>query len=72
MSNPKFLVLAMLALLGLTACGPRHQAAPAKPEATILELMRDRIDPNADEVWEAVGTVVSDKGTIERAPTTDV
>jgi len=71
MSNPKFPVLAMLALVGLTACGPRHQAAPAKPETTILELMRDRIDPNADEVWEAVGTVVSDKGTIERAPTTN-
>jgi cytochrome c556 len=71
MSKSKVSALAMLALLGLAACGPRPETAPAKPEATILGLMKDAIDPNADAVWEAVGTVVSDKGTIERAPATD-
>jgi len=71
MSKSKVSALAMLALLGLAACGPRHETALAKPEATILGLMKDAIDPNADAVWEAVGTVVTDKGTIERAPATD-
>lgn len=71
MSKSKVSGLALAALVGLAGCGPRHDAAPAKPAPTILALMKDAIDPNADAVWEAVGTVVTDKGTLERAPAND-
>lgn len=33
--------------------------------------MSGTIDPSADAIWEAVGTIVSDKGAVDHAPTTD-
>lgn len=71
MSKSKVTTIAALALVGLVACGPRRESAAVKPEPTILSLMKDVVDPNADAIWEAVGTVVSDKGTIDHAPATD-
>lgn len=65
MSNRTSWLLA-LAVLGLASCGPR----PAPPP-TIQTLMNEKIDPSADAIWEAVGTVVSEAGAVEHAPTTD-
>jgi hypothetical protein len=74
--------LASVALLSVTlvlvgAC--RQQAAePAPPPASaftvtasVLEVMQSIVDPSADVVWNAVGTVVTDKGVEDTAPKTD-
>jgi hypothetical protein len=50
-------------------------AAPAGPQfrltASIQDIMNSIIDPSADELWAAVATIVSAKGTEERRPRTD-
>lgn len=61
-------ILAVLAAAALSSCGPKP--APA-PQTTIQALMAEKIDPNADALWEGVGTSVTDKGTIEHAPAND-
>src|SRR5262249_52846944 len=42
-----------------------------QPIVSIKELMENIIDPIADNIFDAVGTDVSDKGTIDTKPTTD-
>lgn len=43
-----------------------------KPVVSVKELMENEIDPLADNIFDAVGTEVSAKGLVERAPKTDV
>src|SRR6185436_16161216 len=77
----KFFLLSSLALaLCFTAScsGPKAEsAAPAdaadatpgpKVTATIKDIMDSMVDPSADYIWESVGTEVSAKGVIEKAP----
>lgn len=74
----------VLALGILTStCSPAAPAAPpvASPNAelwgdmksvvSVKELMRDMLDPLADNIFDAVSTVVTSAGTVERVPTTD-
>ena len=42
-----------------------------KPVVSVKELMRDLIDPLADNIFDAVSTVITEKGTIETAPKTE-
>jgi hypothetical protein len=42
-----------------------------KPVVSVKELMRDMIDPVADNIFDAVGTVITLKGRAEKAPKTD-
>lgn len=42
-----------------------------KPVVSVKELMRDMIDPAADNIFDAVGTVVSRRGVVEIAPKSD-
>jgi hypothetical protein len=42
-----------------------------KPVVSVKELMHDMIDPIADNIFDAVGTVTTPKGVVETAPTTD-
>jgi hypothetical protein len=42
-----------------------------KPVVSVKELMRDMIDPASDNVFDAVGTVVTKKGIVETEPKTD-
>ena len=42
-----------------------------KPVVSVKELMRDMIDPLADNIFDAVGTTVSARGTTDRMPKTD-
>lgn len=42
-----------------------------KPVVSVKELMRDMIDPVADNIFDAVSTVITLKGTVEKAPKTD-
>lgn len=56
-------------------CQNRPQQPAAEPDyvptATIKDLMDSLIDPSADVVWEAVTTVVTDQGIVEKAPKTE-
>jgi hypothetical protein len=38
---------------------------------SVKELMRDMLDPLADNIFDAVSIVTDRKGTVERSPTTD-
>jgi hypothetical protein len=65
--------------LFLAACNasqPQSQA-PAQPQAdyrttaTVKDIMDALVDPGSDYIWDSVETVVSAKGTEEKAPHTD-
>ena len=68
-------------LLFLAACNqaqpqPQSQApAQSQPEyrttATVKDIMDALVDPGSDYIWDSVETVVSAKGTEEKAPHTD-
>jgi hypothetical protein len=42
-----------------------------KPVVSVKELMRDMLDPLADNIFNAVGTVVTEKGSVDTVPKTD-
>ena len=44
---------------------------PFKPVANVQQLMHDVVYPNADAVWESVGTIISYEGTEEIYPRDD-
>jgi hypothetical protein len=55
----------------VTAAAPSAPAAPNRAVYTsIKELMDSIIDPSADVVWQAVGTVVDNKGFHDALPKT--
>src|SRR5262245_56734246 len=61
---------------GAEAPGSPAATAPAlwgdmKPVVSVKELMRDMLDPIADNIFDAVGTVVTEKGAVDRVPKTD-
>ena len=63
-----FLLPASAVLFFATACAPR----PAfKPVASVKQLMQAMIQPSAEVLFEAVGTVVSSSGVEEIAPKND-
>lgn len=55
---------------GTTAANPALWGE-MKPVVSVKELMRDMLDPIADNIFDAVGTVVTDKGSVDRVPKTD-
>jgi len=66
----------------LTSSCSSSTPAPAAPPASRLwgdlkaavsvkELMRDMLDPLSDNIFDAVGTVITKTGTVERVPKTD-
>lgn len=64
--------LVSVGLLSLGACSaPAPPAPPFKTVATTEQLMNAVIDPTADAIWEAVGTIITPEGTHEIAPQTD-
>jgi hypothetical protein len=66
-------VLALVVACALGACH-RHpdEPAPVAGEAglTVKEVMREKMEPNAQIFWHSSGEVDTDKGTIDLAPTT--
>src|SRR5688500_7857541 len=69
-------VLLFGSAVALQQCSrPAPPAAPAEPEmnavVSIRELMTYIIDPLSDNIFDAVGVDVTDKGTVETKPTTD-
>jgi hypothetical protein len=72
----KFIVvtLANLLLVFGTSCSRQPEQQPQaeyRTTATIKDIMDSIVDPSADFIWESVATVISAKGTEERAPHTD-
>jgi hypothetical protein len=61
---------ALLSGLLLPACGGSPAPPPFKPIVDVKQLMASVIDPQADIVWESVGTITTAAGTEERRPTT--
>lgn len=43
---------------------------PLKAVGSVQQIMATLIDPNADAVWESVGTIIDERGTEERRPRT--
>ena len=65
----------VLVSLLLSGCGNGSGAEsgpkpgpPFKAVATVAEIMHDVVYPNADEVWESVGTIITMEGTEEIYP----
>jgi hypothetical protein len=53
------------------APAPGADAPPYEPAATIKDLMQSIVDPGADLVWNAVTTVQTATGTIDKKPQND-
>jgi len=53
------------------ACGSAPAPPPFKPVADTKLLMQATIDPTADEIWDAVKTIVTKDGTQEIRPRTN-
>ena len=59
------------AALGVAAASSLAIAQPGQVHASIKDVMDSIIDPSADVLWGAVGTIVDkNEGTIERLPKT--
>ena len=67
------LVLALIAAAALAACN-RHPDEPPKLAGdaglTVKEIMREKIEPNAQIFWHSSGEVDTAQGTVDLAPTT--
>lgn len=61
---------ALCAALLPTACS--QAPPPFEPKSTVGQLMHDVVYPRADEVWKSVGTIVTEEGTEEIRPRTDL
>lgn len=75
--NTWAVAVVMLSVSGLIAAGCQ-QASPPAPEpgpyvttATIKDLMQGLVDPSADVVWNAVGSVSTESGMEDRRPKND-
>jgi hypothetical protein len=76
---------ALLACLVAAGCARQESVAPVvaapvtaatlppglTPEASILDLMLEVVDPNATDLWNSVGTVSTTRGQEERTLRTD-
>ena len=72
--TPWFIALSVLSLLGCTSAEPPAPPPPAPSFDTAMDvkkLMNWVIDPSAQVVWAAVGTVMTMEGKKEIAPRTD-
>ncbi|OLC51656.1 MAG: hypothetical protein AUH43_02210 [Acidobacteria bacterium 13_1_40CM_65_14] len=63
-------IVMLLALGAIVSfgCGGGPQPPPFKPVADVKQLMQGAIDPSADVIWEATGTIISKDGVLERRP----
>jgi hypothetical protein len=73
LNNQMFFALASVALLtGCTGGGEAPpQGPPFKPVASVGEVMHDIVLPNAEAVWDSVGTIFTLEETEEIAPATE-
>lgn len=71
---------ALAAFALLAACKPQTEPAPPAQftnvppyaaQITLQDLMNQIIDPEADVIWNATGSIATKKGIVERSPKTD-
>ena len=73
------LAVALASAMAITGCSAKPEATqpPAAPDPSftpvlsVKELMENIVDPQADYVFDAVGSDVTAKGVVEITPTTD-
>ena len=53
------------------ACGDGSESPPFQPVADVKQLMETVIDPSADTLWDASGSIVTAIEVIERRPQSD-
>src|SRR5256712_7971983 len=63
-------IVMLLALGAIVSfgCGGSPQPPSFKPVADVKQLMQGAVDPSADVIWEATGTIISKDGVLERRP----
>jgi cytochrome c556 len=75
-----FAACAGVVVLGIVTAGcssstpappPPELWGDLKPVVSVKELMRDMLDPLSDNIFNAVGTVITDKGVVETTPKTE-
>jgi len=67
----KFLTPVAAGALLAAGCGSGPGGPPLRPVADVGQLMRMILDPAADAVWDAKGTIITEEGTEEWEPETD-
>jgi hypothetical protein len=61
-------VLLLVLLFGCNKPAPPAKTPQFLVTSTLREVMESMVMPSADELWKAVSTTVTDKGTVEKAP----
>lgn len=64
----RYLRAALVAVILSAACSSSPPAPPYRPVADVKQLMATVVEPAADVYWDAVGTIIDQKGTIEIEP----
>lgn len=67
----RFLTLAAASATLAAGCSAEPSGPPLRPVADMGQLMRMILDPAADAVWDAAGTVITAEGREEWEPETD-
>jgi hypothetical protein len=66
--------ISRLFLCGALVCGGcagSPEPPPFKPVADVKQLMNSMIDPQADEIWDATGWIITASGEEQRMPKND-
>ncbi len=58
-------------VVGASACSTPPPPPPFQSTVNMKDLMLNVIDPAADGVWDAVGTIATVEGVFEKFPATD-
>jgi hypothetical protein len=61
----------LLSLAILAGCGDHSASPPFEAVADMKQFMSGVLEPAAETYWDAVGTIMDQKGTTEIAPATD-
>jgi hypothetical protein len=67
----KIIAFPLLVVSAASAACRGPEPPPFKPVADTKLLMQAVIDPTADEIWDSVRTIITDKGTEEFRPRTN-
>jgi hypothetical protein len=63
--------LGLVPALALVAACSSEKEEPAAPELTFHEVMKDKVDKNADELWDVSNAAIGDAAGLDPAKMTD-